>query len=116
MNVNANKSGNALKMLLRCREGQNTVRIFKKNIKFFIFHEVAKNLNLLAVTSSVEAGYETFEEICTKARKRLDVTEDKKERRQLKTLIMRSSSLKPLSANGYFDISLELITSMMSVR
>ena len=81
-----------------------------------IFHEAAKGLNLFAVTSSVEAGYGAVEEICTNARKRLDVTEDKRERRRLKTLIMRASSLKPLSANGYFDISRETLTSMTSVR
>ena len=68
------------------------------------------------VTSSVETGYDTIEEISTKAMKMLDVTEDKRERRQLKTLIMRASSVKPLSANGYFDISRETLTSMTSVR
>ena len=78
--------------------------------------KVAKNFNLLAVTGSVEAGYETIDEISVEARRRLDLSDDKKERRQLKTLIMNVSSLKPLSANGYFDISRETLTSMTSVR
>ena len=81
-----------------------------------LYIKVAKNLNLLAVTSSVEAGYDEVDIIRTDARKRLDRTEDKRERRQLKTLIMSTSSLRPLSANGYFDISRETLTSMMSVR
>ena len=80
------------------------------------FYVAAKCLNLLAVTSSVEAGYDIIEEIHTKARKMLDVAEDRKERRQLKTLIMSASSVRPLSANGYFDISRETLTSMTSVR
>ena len=78
--------------------------------------KVAKNFNLFAVTGSVEAGYETIDEISVEARRRLDLSDDKKERRQLKTLIMNVSSLKPLSANGYFDISRETLTSMTSVR
>ena len=81
-----------------------------------LYIKVAKNLNLLAVTSSVEAGYDIVEIIRTDARKRLDQTEDKTERRQLKTLIMSVSSLRPLSANGYFEISRETLTSMTSVR
>ena len=70
----------------------------------------------MAVTNAVEAGYRAVERIGTSARKRLDVTEDKRERRQLKSLIMSASELRPLSANGYFDISRETLTSMTSVR
>ena len=80
------------------------------------FYKAAKILNLLAVTSSVEAGYETIDRILTEARGRLNLTENKKERQQLKTLIMTASSLKPLSANGYFNISFETLTGMLSVR
>ena len=71
---------------------------------------------LMTLTCSVEDIYDYIDQLSDEARKKLEISTNKAERQQLKLVLMRLSSLKQMDANGYFTISRETITSMISVR
>ena len=70
----------------------------------------------MTLTGSVEDIYCYINQLTDEARNKLEITVNKTERQQLKLVLMKLSSLKPMDAMGYFTISRETITSMISVR
>ena len=63
-----------------------------------------------------DSVYEHFEDMKCKFEKKLEECDDKGERRKTKSALIKLSSVKPFTAKGYFEISKQTITSMMSVR
>ena len=70
----------------------------------------------MTLTGSVEDIYDYIGQLTDEARNKLEISANKTERQQLKLVLMKLSSLKPMDAMGYFTISRETITSMISVR
>ena len=65
---------------------------------------------------SVEALYDHTQQLENRVRFTLGVSNNKEQRQKLKHQLLELSSLKLLSAKGYFTISKETLTSMLSVR
>ena len=65
---------------------------------------------------SVEVLYDHTQQLEGRVRSTLGGSTIKEERQRLKQQLLELSSLKPLSANGYFNVSKGTLTSMLSVR
>jgi len=65
---------------------------------------------------SVEALYDHTQQLESRVRISLGGSTIKEERQNLKQQLLELSSLKPLSAKGYFNVSKGTLTSMLSVR
>ena len=70
----------------------------------------------MALTYTVEAIFEHCQNLQDEVRKALNKTAEKAERIKLKSISMKLSTMKPMNAKGYFEISKGTITSMLSVR
>ena len=81
-----------------------------------ILMQISLFWNMHAMISSFEMVYSHFEELTLEVQSHLDQNTEKKERRKWKSLLRQLSTVKPFSARGYFDITKETITSMVSVR
>ena len=71
---------------------------------------------MLSLVFSVEALYEHIQQLESRVRATLGGSTMKEERQKFKQHLLELSSLKPLSAKGYFNVSKETLTSMLSVR
>ena len=65
---------------------------------------------------SVEGLYDHTQQLQNKVRITLGGSQHKVERQKLKLQLLELSALKPLTAKGYFSVSKETLTSMLSVR
>ena len=73
-------------------------------------------IHILSLVFSVEGLYDHTQQLQTKVRNTLGGSSDKEQRQKLKLQLLELSSLKQLSAKGYFSVSKETLTSMLSVR
>ena len=73
-------------------------------------------LHILSLVFTVEGLYDHTVQLEMRVRSALGSSSIKEERQKLKQQLLELSSLKPLTAKGYFTISKETLTSMMSVR
>ena len=73
-------------------------------------------LNVISIVMTFEKIYEHFEVLKEQVLRKLEVCKDKKERIAMKSALIKLSSVKPFSACGYFVITKETVTSMLSVR
>ena len=74
------------------------------------------SIHILSLVFSVEGLYDHTQQLQTKVRNTLGGSSDKEQRQKLKLQLLELSSLKQLSAKGYFSVSKETLTSMLSVR
>ena len=65
---------------------------------------------------TVEGLYDYTYQLEIRVRSTLGDSSIKEERQKLKQQLLELSSLKPLTAKGYFTISKETLISMLSVR
>ena len=75
-----------------------------------------KITHILGITFTLDMLYDDFEKCKNVIEDKLDIEDNKEERRQMKMLLHKLTSLKPMSAKGYFNITKETLVSMLSVR
>ena len=73
-------------------------------------------IHILSLVFSVEGLYDHTQQLQNKVRHTLGGSHHKEERQELKLQLFELSALKPLTAKGYFCVSKETLTSMLSVR
>ena len=73
-------------------------------------------LHILSIVFTIENLYAYIEQLKMKLRTCLGVSLSKEERRKIKLQIGELDALKPMTAKGYFIVSKETLTSMLSVR
>ena len=73
-------------------------------------------LHVLSIVFTIENLYAYIEQLKMKLRTCLGVSLSKEERRKIKLQLCELEALKPMTAKGYFIVSKETLTSMLSVR
>ena len=73
-------------------------------------------IHILSLVFVVEGLYDHIHQLQNKVRNTLGDSSHKEQRQKLKLQLLELSSLKQLSAKGYFSVSKETLTSMLSVR
>ena len=73
-------------------------------------------LHIMSFVFTIENLYDHIEQLKNKLRTCLGVSLSKEERRKIKLQIFELEALKPMTAKGYFSVSKETLTSMLSVR
>ena len=72
--------------------------------------------HLLGLTLTLDTLYSDFEKSKNAVEEQLEKEDKKVERRQLKILLHKLTSLKPMTAKGYFNVTKDTLVSMLSVR
>ena len=72
--------------------------------------------HLLGLTLTLDTLYNGFEKSKNAVEEQLDKEDNKVKRRQMKMLLHKLTSLKPMTANGYFIVTKDTLVSMLSVR
>ena len=73
-------------------------------------------IHILSLVFTVEGLYDHTDQLEMRVRSALGDSSVKDKRQKFKQQLLELSSLKPLTAKGYFTISKETLTSMLSVR
>ena len=73
-------------------------------------------LNLMTQTEAIDSAYISVKSVTRKIRDNLLKTHEKAQRQNFKYLLEDFKCLEPLNAFGYFEISKNTLTSMLSVR
>ena len=71
---------------------------------------------LITVTGCLDEAYQCLQDMKRQAQDNILASIEKKERQQLKYIIQRIESTRPMTARGYFEIDKTTLTSMLSVR
>ena len=72
-------------------------------------------VNLQVLTSLAESAFEALQEMKGNFHERFLTSTTEGQRQKCQYLIMSLSEVRPMSGAGYFDISQETLTSMLSV-
>ena len=71
---------------------------------------------LITLTGCLDEAYQCLQDMKRQAQDNILASIEKKERQQLKYIIQRIESTRPMTARGYFEIDKTTLTSMLSVR
>ena len=80
------------------------------------FLSISYILNVHGLVCTTESTFESVKRLKSRLEDKLETETSREERLKIKHLLRKLSSLTPMTACGYFEISKDTMISMLSVR